>query len=255
MTRRRPRWLSVMLAAATTLVLLMPALAWAYPPGVGILADHRSCTSCHAGNGPWADDANAIVDILDARTRRSLRQADGKFLVEAERGRDTTVITIIGRRAGDAAPPPLRNGWLYVDPAALGTKALSKFTPGWDVNLPMSCRLVGDPVPEYPGARVTALPMTLRPGPDARDAEIELQAMLTAGDSKKAPPNEWMTASHLLRTVRLKVTGTEPDAAGAAVPWRWIAPIAAGGVLVLVLFAWLCRRKMTSAQPSGRNLP
>lgn len=251
MTRRTPRRSSLMTAAAA-LVLLVPALARAYPPGVGILADHRSCTSCHEGNGPWADDANAIVDILDARTRRSLRQADGKFLIEAERGRDATVITIIGRRAGDAAPPPVRNAWLYVDPAALGTRALSKFTPGWDVNLPMSCRLVGDPAPEYPGARVTALPMTVRPGPDARDAEIELQAMLTAGDSRKGPPNEWMKANHFLRTVRLKVTETEtaPGAAGAAVPWRWIAPVAAGGVL-LVLFAWLRRRRTARAHPSA----
>lgn len=253
MTRRRPRCLSLVVAAATTLVLLVPALAWAYPPGVGILADHRSCTGCHKDNGPWADDANAIVDILDARTRRSLRQADGTFLVEAERGRNATVITIIGRRAGDAAPPPLRNGWLYMDPAALGTEALSKFTPGWDVNLPMSCRLVGDPVPEYPGAQVTALPMTVRPGPDARDAEIELQAMFTAGASRKGPPNEWMTASYLLRKVRLKVTGTAPDSAGAAVPWYWIAPVAAGGVLLL--FVWLRRRKMARAHPSGRDLP
>src|SRR5690349_19392497 len=117
MTRRRPRWSSVVGAAITSLVLLVPALAWGYPPGVGILADHRSCKGCHADNGPWADDANAIIDILDARTRRSLRQADGTFLIEAERGRDATVITIIGRRAQDGAPPPVRNAWLYVDPA------------------------------------------------------------------------------------------------------------------------------------------
>jgi hypothetical protein len=92
--------------------------------------------------------------------------------------------------------------------------------------------------------------MTVRPGPAARDAEIELQAMLTAGNSRKGPPNEWMTASHLVRKVRLKVTGTAPGAAGAAgaaVPWRWIAPVAAAAVLVLVIFAWLRRRKIASA--------
>ena len=39
--------------------------AYAYPPGVGILSDARNCLSCHVNNGPWNDDKNLIIDILD----------------------------------------------------------------------------------------------------------------------------------------------------------------------------------------------
>ena len=49
----------------------------------------------------------------------------------------------------------------------------------------MSCRIVGDNVPEYPGAAVAALPMTVRPGDAARDSVLELQVMLTSGESAK----------------------------------------------------------------------
>ena len=105
----------------------------------------------------------------------------------------------------DTVPSPVRNAWLYVDPTRLETKALSKFAAGWDVNLPMSCRIVGDQVPEYPGAAVTALPMTVRPGDAARDAELELQVMLTSGKSAKGNPDEWLEANYLVRKLILKV--------------------------------------------------
>ena len=133
------------LAAA---VVLLPAIAGAYPPAVGIIGTSRSCTDCHSSNGPWTDESATIVDILDGATRRSLRQSDGRFMMEVERGKTATVITIIGRKADDVAPPPMRNAWLYVDPTQLETRALSKFAPGWDVNLPMACRIVGDEIQE-----------------------------------------------------------------------------------------------------------
>jgi len=197
---RGPAAIMVLLVTA-----FMPTSAMAYPPAVGILGNQRSCTGCHASNGPWTDESASIVDILDAASRRSLRQSDGLFRIEVERGRAATVITIIGRKKRDA-PSPIRNAWLYVDPSSLATGALSKFAPGWDVNLPMSCRLVGDVVPEYPGAAVTALPMTVRPGDAARDAELELQVMLTAGESRKGEPDAWMKANYLVRKVLLRVT-------------------------------------------------
>jgi len=117
------------------------------------------------------------------------------------------VITIIGRKADDVATPPMRNAWLYVDPTQLDTGALSKFAPGWDVNLPMACRIVGDDVPEYPDAAVTALPMTVRPGDAARNAELELQIMLTTGESAKGNPDSWLLSNYLVRKLALKVTG------------------------------------------------
>ncbi len=165
----------------------------------------RSCAVTHADTGPWQDEAKTIVDILDATTRLSLRQPDGRFLLEVPRGETRTVITVIGRHAGDEAPAPLRNAWLYVDPQQIETGALSKFAPGWGVNLPMSCRIVGDNVPEYPGAAVTAVPMTVRPGDAARDSVLELQVMLTSGESAKGNPNAWLKGNYLVRTLALVV--------------------------------------------------
>lgn len=193
------------LLVLTVAPTVLPTVVSAYPPAVGIIGDSRSCTDCHANNGPWHDVAGTVVDVLDARTRLSLLQPDGRFLLEVERGEARTVITVIGRKAGDEVSPPTRNAWLYVDPTQLGTGALSKFAPGWDVNLPMACRIVGDEVPEYPDAAVTALPMTVRPGDAARRAELELQVMLTQGVSAKGNPDAWLEANYLLKTLILEV--------------------------------------------------
>ena len=189
------------------IVLTSTAAAHAYPPAVGITGKSRSCTQCHADNGPWSDEKATIVDLLDGDTRRSLKQPDGSFLLEAERSQAKTVITIIGRRAGDKAPPPTRNAWLYIDPATIETTSISKFAPGWEINLPMSCRMVGDIASEYPGAAVTALAMTVRPGDAAGDAVIELQVMLTSGESAKGKPNVGLKGNYLVRQIKLKVRG------------------------------------------------
>lgn len=184
--------------------LFIPPSARAYPPAVGILADNRSCVSCHVSNGPWTDEARTLVDILDGKTKTSLKQEDGFFLIEVGRGQTRTVLTVIGRRKGETSPP-LRNAWLYVDPTQLKTSALSKFAPGWDVNLPMSCRIVGDAIEGYEGAHITVLPMTLRPSDAARDAELELQVMLSAGESVKAKAKEGLISNYLVRRVLLRV--------------------------------------------------
>jgi len=186
-------------------VLAIPTVALAYPPSVGIVGQSRNCLSCHVSNGPWKDDAQTIVDIVDATTGESLRQTDGRFLIEVERGRTRTVITQIGRKANDDVPPPLRNAWLYLDPTQLETGSLSKFAPGWNVNLPMACRIVGDEAPGYPGAAITALPMTVRPGDSARSADLELQVMLTSGESAKGNPNAWLKSNYVVRSVQLRV--------------------------------------------------
>lgn len=189
--------------------LSFPATVLAYPPGVGILGMARNCLTCHADNGPWKDDSNLVIDVLDQRSGRSLRQADGSFVIRAKRGEARTVLTVIGTREG--APAPVRNGWLYVDPDRIGdVSSLGKFAPGWAVNLPMSCRLVGDVSEAYRGAHVTVLPMTVRPGEDARDATVELQVMLTKGEAVKGKAKEGMLGNYFERKVRLEVaTGTE----------------------------------------------
>ena len=189
------------------LAVLMPGMASpakAYPPAVGILGVAKNCLACHVDNGPWHKD-KTIIDIVNKKTGKSLRQKDGTFLITAKRGQSKTVLTIIGRPAADDAPSPYRNAWLYVDPQRIGTSSLSTFARGWGVNLPMSCRIVGDKHEAYPGANITVLPMMVRPGEDALDAELELQVMLTRGESVKGDASKGVTANYFERKVRFKV--------------------------------------------------
>jgi hypothetical protein len=206
--RKRPSINGALCGSAVLVCLaaLAPTNGVAYPPAVGILGPSRNCLTCHPSDGPWKEPASVIIDVLDRSTGKSLRQADGTFLISAKRGELKTVITVIGWR-GKGDPAPYRNGWLYVDPKRIADAvSLSKFAPGWAVNLPMSCRLLGDPVEAYPGARVSALPMTLRPGDDApAETEIELQVMLTRGDSVKGKPDQGMEGNYFERKVRLRV--------------------------------------------------
>src|SRR5687767_12105972 len=58
--------------------------AYAYPPAVGILSNSKNCMSCHVNNGPWHNDSELIVDILDADTKKSMKQSDGSFIIDAE---------------------------------------------------------------------------------------------------------------------------------------------------------------------------
>ena len=185
-------------------LFLVAGPAAAYPPGVGILGQSRSCASCHKSDGPWSDETRTVIDVLDAKTKRSLKGGDGVFQIEVARGERRTVLTLIGRLPGDAEPPR-RNAWLYVDPGQIPTSALSKFAPGWDVNLPMSCRIVGDKVEGYEGAHLTLLPMTVRPTDAAHNAELELQVMLTRGEVIKGEGEKGLVSNFLLRKVRLKV--------------------------------------------------
>lgn len=180
--------------------------AFSYPPAVGILGKAKSCMSCHVNNGPWTDDKRTIIDILDKETMKSLRQSDGSFLLEVKRGQQKTVLTVIGRTKDDGSPSPYRNAWTYVDPARIETNSLSKFAPGWAVNLQMSCRVVGDKLQGFEGAKITALPMTLQPLDDARDGELQLQVMLTAGESVKGNPKAGMLGSYFERKIILKVS-------------------------------------------------
>ncbi len=178
----------------------------AYPPAVGLLSPARNCLVCHVNNGPWKDESRVVIDILAASGGKSLRQPDGAFLISARRGELKTVVTVIGLRAQKGSPVPYRNAWLYVAPGRIrDATSLNKFAPGWSVNLPMSCRVAGDPVEAYPGAHATALPMTVRAGDDAADTELELQVMLTRGESVKGKADQGMEGNYFERKVRLRV--------------------------------------------------
>ncbi|HAB51812.1 MAG: hypothetical protein A3K31_08735 [Ignavibacteria bacterium RIFOXYA12_FULL_35_25] len=178
---------------------------FSYPPAVGILGNAKSCMSCHVNNGPWSDENKTIIDILDKETMKSLRRSNGTFLIEVKRGEQKTVLTVIGRTKDDNLPAPFRNAWTYVDSSMIGTNSISKFVPGWAVNLQMACRLVGDKLMGFEDAEITALPMTVQPLYDANDGELTLQVMITKGESVKGNAKIGMLGNYFERKVILKV--------------------------------------------------
>ncbi|MFQ5868303.1 MAG: hypothetical protein ACE5JC_00225, partial [Candidatus Zixiibacteriota bacterium] len=127
------------------------------------------------------------------------------FLLTARRGQAVTVLTVIGYRATNEALIPYRNAWLYVDSGRINTSALSKFPPGWEVNLPMACRIVGDKFDAYPEAQITVLPMTVRPGDSASNGTVTLQVMLTKGETVKGNPKLGMTGNYFERVLQMEV--------------------------------------------------
>ncbi|MBI2966343.1 MAG: hypothetical protein HYY40_00830 [Bacteroidetes bacterium] len=179
--------------------------AYAYPPGVGITSTAVNCLVCHVDNGPWKDDGNTIVDIVDKTTGKSLKQPDGSFVIEVKRNTAKTVLTVLGRAKGDNTESPYRNAWTYIDTSRIRTGSLSKFASGWECNLPLSCRVVGDKLEIYEGAKITSLPMTLRPTDSARNCEIQLQLMLTKGESVKGKAELGMLGNYYMKKVVLRV--------------------------------------------------
>jgi len=185
--------------------MMLALSSGAYPPAVGILGSSKNCTSCHVDNGPWKDDGTVIIDVVDKQTKQSLRQPDGTFLIKAKRGEQITLLTVIGSMRKEQTEVPTRNAWIYVDPKVIGSSALSSFAPGWNINLPMACRVVGDKWDESADADYTVLPMSLRPTDAAQDASVVLQVMLTKGASVKGKPKEGLIGNYFERTVKLKI--------------------------------------------------
>ncbi|HCT85118.1 MAG TPA: hypothetical protein DF296_07945 [Candidatus Margulisbacteria bacterium] len=180
-------------------------VAYAYPPSVGILTKSKNCLACHPSNGQWSDESKNIIDMLEADTKKSLKQSDGSFLIEVKRNQAKTVLTVIGRTKEDLTEPPYRNAWIYIDPKTIETSALSKFAPGWECNLQMACRVIGDKLENYDGAEITSLPMTIRPTDSAQDSELQLQVMLTKGESVKGNAKQGMMGNYFEKKVKLKV--------------------------------------------------
>jgi hypothetical protein len=180
-------------------------MVYAYPPGVGILTKSKNCLSCHVNNGSWSDEENNIIDILDNVTKKSFRQDDGSFLIEVKRFELKTVLTVIGRKNDEKSEMPYRNAWTYIDPKTIETNSFSKFAPGWECNLQLSCRVVGDKLEGYDNAKITSLPMTIRPADAAQNAELSWQIMLTKGESQKGNAKEGMKGNYFERKVKLKV--------------------------------------------------
>ncbi len=196
----------VSLALVVVVIALGAAMAvLAYPPAVGILGKSPNCLSCHVNNGGWTEGPDLIIDVIDQQTKKSLKQPDGSFLIEAPRSRAVTLSTIIGYRTKEGVEPPYRNAWIYVDSNKIDSASLTKFPAGWEVNLPMACRLVGDKSELYPDADITLLPMTLLPGKEAVEGKVLLQVMMTKGDAVKGRAKEGVIGSYFQRTLVLKV--------------------------------------------------
>ena len=205
-TKSRPLLVPAVLGALGCCWLTTSTPATAYPPAVGIVGKSRQCVSCHSNDGPWKDDDNLIVDLLDKESGVSLRQEDGSFAISAKVDEKTTVLVVLGRVKGDTAPAPHRNGWIFIDPSLIARDSLgAKFAPGWEANLSMSCRLVGDTHADYEGANITVTSMTVRPTGEAKDTDIEWQFMLTSGDAVKGNAQAGLTQNCFTRTIRLKV--------------------------------------------------
>ena len=186
-------------------VVFDQGVAYAYPPGVGILTKSKNCLACHSNNGPWTDESHIIIDIIEMNSTNSFRQPDGTFLIQVKRNQPLTVRTVIGRKKSAQGPMPYRNAWIYVDSSTIESTSLSKFAPGWESNLQLACRIVGDPLQGYEDAMLTVLPMTLRPSDAARDAQLTLQVMLTRGEAVKGKGKEGMVGNYFERRVTLKV--------------------------------------------------
>lgn len=196
---------STHLLVSMCLLLLATSSAFAYPPAVGILGTAKNCLACHVDNGGWKDDQTLVIDIVDKATGKSLRQPDGSFKLVVQRGKLATLLTVIGYQGSEPEKAPYRNAWLYVAPETIGDSSLSKFAPGWDVNLPMACRIVGDKNDAYPNANLTALPMTILATSTAQNSVVQLQVMLTKGESVKGKPKEGMLGSYFERSLRLEI--------------------------------------------------
>jgi peroxiredoxin len=214
----------LLVAVAAITIFLATISALAYPPAVGILGKSPNCLSCHVDNGSWVDGPNLIIDVVDKKTGSSLKQPNGTFLVEAKRDQAIILLTIIGYAKADRNAAPYRNAWLYIDPNQIDSSSLTKFPLGWEVNLPMACRLVGDKSELYPDANLTILPMTIRPGKSAVNGVVNLQVMLTRGEAVKGNAKAGMVGNFFSRTLVLKILddrgeSTEPEGSnGRAAP-------------------------------------
>jgi hypothetical protein len=145
------------------------------------------------------------LTFLTKTQKKSFKQPDGSFQIEVKRFESKTVLTVIGRKDDGQSEMPYRNAWIYIDPKTIETNSLSKFAPGWECNLQLACRVVGDKLDGYENAKITSLPMTIRPADAAQNSELSFQIMLTRGESQKGNAKEGMKGNYFEKKVTLKV--------------------------------------------------
>lgn len=138
----------------------------------------ENCQGCHVPAGNWQDTSQVVIDIIDPETGISYKQPDGSFSITVKRETDKRVKSVFGILP-DVQFPPDVVGWLYVSPEALQSAHESdlKFAPGWSVNRPFCGKRLHEVVTDYPGNRMAAITMTIRPSDVAENADIQLQVL------------------------------------------------------------------------------
>lgn len=173
---KMPSLYAVLCALAVLLGMTPNAHTW---PAASLESRHMNCLGCHEQANTWADTSQIVIDIVDPKTGVSFRQPDGSFRIEVARGSERKVKSVFGVTPSVKFPPDMV-GWLFVSPDALQTAHESdlKFAPGWSVNRPFCGKRLIEEVPNYPGDKLAAITMTVRPSDTAHDADVSLQVLL-----------------------------------------------------------------------------
>jgi hypothetical protein len=194
-------WRPAFLLALGALLVVMawngPANGW---PAASLESRDANCTACHSAAGTWADTSKLVIDIIDPKTGQSFRTPDGSFEIPVQRGSERRVKSVFGVTPGHRFPPDMA-GWLYVSPDVLETAHESdmKFAPGWQVNRPFCGKRLVESVEGYPGDKLAAITMTIRPLENAKDAAVSLQVLLKSFA-------RGLDGDYFERVVRLRVT-------------------------------------------------
>jgi hypothetical protein len=180
-------------------------LALATPPAVGIVGSSRDCNACHVNSGQWLESPELVIDLVDPVSKTSFRQPNGSFLLSARRGETVNAVAIFGYKSVSPALAPHRNGWIFVDTTTIGTEAISKFAPGWEISLPYGCKISGDKSEAYPDAQITSAPFIVKASESAADRDVTLQVLLTSGEAVKGKAKEGLVSDYFSRQVHLRV--------------------------------------------------
>jgi len=148
-------------------------------PAASLESRHKNCMGCHQSAGFWTDTSKIVIDIIDPASKESFRKSDGSFEIPVKRGSERRVKSIFGVKPGVQFPPDMV-GWLYVFPPALESahESALKFAPGWEVNRPFCGKRLVEQVDGYPGDKLAAITMTIRPLDNAQDTTVNLQVLL-----------------------------------------------------------------------------
>jgi hypothetical protein len=169
-------------------------------PAAPLQNRNKDCAVCHTSTNAWMDTSKLIIDIVDTKTGKSLKTANGSFEIPVKRGSELRVNSVLGVKPGYRFPPE-KVGWLYVSPEALQSAQESdpKFAPGWQVNRAFCMKRLVEKIDGFPGNQLAAVTMTVRPLEGAEDATVSLQVLLKS--SGRGLVGEYFESTVHLRVV------------------------------------------------------